>query len=505
MVANAPQATERTLTPIDRIEAIKAEIDALSTEVEAIIQGALDAGRELTETEQARVLEVVGENHDGQAEGCLQRGLYDELSNWTTVQNGITTRANARANTTPPAANTSLITELVGNRNSFPMGCNKPVLIKAADRRGHQELAKVGDAWGTTRSEREENAYAAGMWFLAHVYSQHPDACQTPIVAKATSWCREHGILNQQDTVTSGKGPELIPAPLESAIIEIREMYGVMRRFARMYPMSSKTLDIPKFVSGLSVGLVAELAAQVLTEKTWTQVNLVAKKAGGFAQWSTEVGEDAIISLAADLSRDFGIAFALREDFTGFTGDGVADFANMGITGIIDTLHANATHTLGAGSTAVTDIALSDYEIMLGMITNTMVDLRWFCSKSVYYASIHPLKTAAGGNTIATLSDGDPLTAGSDFRWLGVEGVWTNVLPASSAAAGTAGVVILGDLSQGVAFGDRRGVTVQVSNDIKIIEDAVVMTANSRFDIQTHTTGENADQRVIVQLSLAAV
>ena len=345
------------------------------------------------------------------------------------------------------------------------------------------------------------------MWFLGNIYAQHPDAALTPMVQKAVVWCRDHGILNQQDTVTAGKGPELIPAPLESAIIEIREMHGVFRRFSRIYPMSSKTLDIPKFLTGLDVGLVVELVAQTLTEKTWETIPLIAKKAGGFAQWSTEVGEDAIISLAADLSRDFGIAFAFREDFTGFTGDGVADFANMGITGIIDALNAGATYTLPAGGIDYDQFALTDFESMLGLIPNIAgIDLHWFCHKSVYYATMHPLKTAAGGNTIATLTDGDPLTAGGNFRFLGVEGTWTNVLPdAAGAAVGQEGGVILGDLNMGTAMGDRRGVTVQVSDQIKIIEDAVVMTANARFDQVTHSTGDATDAGVIVMSKLAAV
>jgi len=493
------------VTPEDRIELIKTQIQKLGDEVDQICQLALNDGRDLSDTENDRIVEIGGASHDGKIAGCLLFDLFAEMDNWTNIRNGLLAREKELASTTPKSADNLAVSEMRGRRQ-FAMGCNRAVIVPAESRRGYRELEKVGNAWGETRSEREENAYAAGMWFLAHVWPQHDEGSQLPIVAKAINWCRDHGILNQQDTVTPTRGPELIPAPLESAIIEIREFYGVMRRFARVYPMSAKTLDIPKFVDGLTVGLVVELAAQALTEKAWMQINLVAKKAGGYAQWSTEIGEDAIISLAADLSRDFGIAFAEREDFTGFMGDGTTDFANMGITGITEALQDGSIYTAPAGILAFKDLVLGDFESMLGMIPNVAVDPHWFMHKSVYYTAVHPLKTVAGGNTIATLTDGDSVSGGSDFRWLGIEGTFTNVLPqVSDEAANLKGGVILGDLGRGVAFGDRRGVTVRVDNSIRVIEDAVIMTGNSRFDIQTHETGDATTPGVIVQLQFPAV
>ena len=106
---------------------------------------------------------------------------------------------------------------------------------------------------------------------------------------------------------------------------------------------------------------------------------------------------------------------------------------------------------------------------------------------------------------MATLCGGEPLVAGSDFRFLGTESTFTNVLPdVANEAINQEGGMILGDLRLGCAMGDRRGITVQVSEHIKIIEDAVVMTANSRYDQVTHDIGDATDAGVIVMLKLAA-
>lgn len=485
---------EVALTPIARIESLKLELTAVEEEAQEIAQAALDDGRELTEEDVQRLDFLVGASRNGTDEGCRQAELMGKVEHWTSIQAGIDNRRKLRQQIDVPPGNDDVKAAFPALRRTFPMGCNRPVIVPQTAAMHRRDLESW---WGDTRPEREENAYAAGQWILAHVFAYHPEACESPAVPAAVQWCKDHGIFSQQQIGDPGKGGNLVPTPLERTIWEVRQMYGVMARYARQYPMDSATLAIPRFATGLAVGLVAELAAQALTEKAWTQPTLTAKKAGGYAQWSTEVAEDAVIALAADLSRDFGIAHAFREDFTGFVGDGVSDFANMGITGLTGGLHANAAVTLGAGKITAGDIELGDFESLMGLISDVTVTPRWYCTKATYYGAMHPIKTAAGGNTIGTLTDGDPMTSGGDFRFLGYEGNFTQVLP--DVAANAVGPVVFGDLSRCVAMGVRRGVTVRIDNSIKVIEDAVVMTCNERYDQLVVETGENADQRTCAQ------
>jgi HK97 family phage major capsid protein len=60
-------------------------------------------------------------------------------------------------------------------------------------------------------------------------------------------------------------------------------------------------------------------------------------------------------------------------------------------------------------------------------------------------------------------------------------------MPSATAASRT--LAVLGDLSKGVAFGDRRGVTVEVSDQVKFIEDALTFKATERYAFNAFDVG----------------
>jgi HK97 family phage major capsid protein len=60
-------------------------------------------------------------------------------------------------------------------------------------------------------------------------------------------------------------------------------------------------------------------------------------------------------------------------------------------------------------------------------------------------------------------------------------------MPSATGVSKT--MAVLGDLSKGVAFGDRRGVSVEVSDQVKFIEDALTFKATERYAFNAFDVG----------------
>ena len=101
-----------------------------------------------------------------------------------------------------------------------------------------------------------------------------------------------------------------VPEEMSSAIIDLREEYGVFRRESKVVPMSADTKTVPRRTSGLTAYFVDENSAVTESTKGWDQVMLVARKIAALAKYSSELDEDSIISMADDLA---GMHFLLRD------------------------------------------------------------------------------------------------------------------------------------------------------------------------------------------------
>jgi HK97 family phage major capsid protein len=66
--------------------------------------------------------------------------------------------------------------------------------------------------------------------------------------------------------------------------------------------------------------------------------------------------------------------------------------------------------------------------------------------------------------------------------------VFSQVMPRAMSTA-TTPVLIFGDLAQGTAFGDRRGITIEMSTDRGFIEDQYLYKATERFAFKAFDLG----------------
>jgi HK97 family phage major capsid protein len=210
--------------------------------------------------------------------------------------------------------------------------------------------------------DAEENAYATGQFIKAAIFGDE----------QAKQWCRDSGvpITRAHSEGVNSAGGVLVPNQMMDSIIDLREEFGVFRQNAQIVPMSSDTLDWPRRTGGLTAYFTAENAAVTESTAAWDNVNLVAKKLAVLTRMSTELSEDAVVSVADLLTSEIAYAMASKEDDCGFNGDGTSTYGGIrGITQIlIDGSHGAGKVAAAATHDLFTEIDASDLTNMMGKL-----------------------------------------------------------------------------------------------------------------------------------------
>jgi HK97 family phage major capsid protein len=329
------------------------------------------------------------------------------------------------------------------------------------------------------------NAYRSGQFLLAVLMRN----------AKSQQWCRDHGIeIRVQTEGVNTAGGYVVPDEMETAIIDLREKYGMFRANARVVPMGSDHTIIPRRSGGVTAYFLGETDSITESEKSWNQVELTAKKLGALTRMSTDLSEDAIINLADDLADEMAWAFAKKEDECGLDGDGTSTYGGMlGIR----TRFVDGTHTAGqdAGTspcTAWSHITLADeiVTIMSLLPTYAIPRAKWYIHPAGKAGCLDALALAAGGNTTREIA------AGAQPMFGGYPIVVSSAMP--SAPTNATVYVLFGDLSLSTTFGDRRGITIKVSDQRYLEYDQIGIQATERFCIVNHDIGDTSTAGPVV-------
>lgn len=297
-----------------------------------------------------------------------------------------------------------------------------------------------------------EDAYIAGMFFAA--------VGGVPAAQKFMA----------DQSLTDNKGGYATPNPVSSELVNLIEQYGVARSKARRIIMSADTWSGPKVTDHATIYYPAEAAAITASDVTLGQITMNAKKMAALIKMSTEITEDALISMADLAMNDIAYGFAIEEDENLFNGKASAINAD-GIKGDSSVADTNVA--------SVAALALSDLTAATVAIGNPVVGARneWYINPTLYHGAIRDLLNAAGGNTISDLEGGQRPSL------LGYPVNFVNVLPGASASASGDVLAVFGDLSLGCYFGDRRSVTFKMLNELFAVNDQVGVQATQRLDL----------------------
>lgn len=297
-------------------------------------------------------------------------------------------------------------------------------------------------------------------------------------------------------------GGYLVPDVLATAIIEQRLMYGVARQEAEVAQMGSDNLSLPRMTGEITAYFVDETDSITPSQQTFDQVVLAPKKLASLTYMSSDVLEDAAISIADALTRSIGQQFAKKEDQCMFMGTGTSAFGGMrgAAKKILDSAHSASVFQVGSNDDTLGELVLGDFESAASLLPDfARATAKWYCHPTVFFNAMMRLADAAGGNTIETLQNG---SIGN--RFLGLPVVFVNVMSGGSASADLTDLVValVGDLRQSAIFGDRRGITIDTDTSLRFAQDQTAIRGIERFDINVHGLGDTSDAGSLCALQM---
>lgn len=430
-----------------------------SEKIDAILAVAQEESRELTDEEQADVDAFHGTGDDDGEFGRLQTQLKQAQ-------------------------------KIEARQKEIAKARLAPRIDNVPDNNGHQKVVipAVAKRFGKLKAfEEPEEAYTAGQ-FLRAVFGRNEDAKE---------WCEKRGISLAMSETDSSKGGFLVPEGMEASIIRLVEGRGVFRQYARNYPMTSDTDNLPRRESGITVYWVGENTEITASDAELGNVELVARKMGALTKVSSELSEDSIVSIADFITTEIAYGFADKEDEAGFNGDGTSTYG--GVTGLNSALQAGSIQDAASGNTTFATLDLADFEGAVGklpMFAGIMP--MWFIHKTGWSLSMSRLATAAGGNTTETIAGG-----ARETLFLGYPVVFCQVLPSTDAVSTIQ--AYFGDLNMAATLGIRRGVTVSADGGGEYFKnDQVAIKGTQRVAINVHERGDASNAGAMIGLKTAA-
>jgi HK97 family phage major capsid protein len=313
--------------------------------------------------------------------------------------------------------------------------------------------------------------------------------------AKATKWLKDNGHIKANNEGTESAGGYTVPVITNSDLIYLREQFGVVRQNSKIYPMTTDSTLVPNMTGSSTVYHVSENAAITTSDFTFDQVLLQTIKLGAVNPVSKELSEDTIIDYASMAARDFALKLATAEDTDCIMGDGTATYG--GITGTLNTIFGlSATKTsiaslvvADAGSVAANKPTLANLRKMVAKAPMYPgANFKWYMHKQFWYDCVAPLLDALGGNSILDIAN----AYGAQPTLYGYPVVFAQVMPRGfdpTVTVTAKPLMMFADLALGTAFGDRRGITIEMSDQQRFLEDQYLYKATERFAFKCFDVG----------------
>lgn len=352
----------------------------------------------------------------------------------------------------------------------------------------HSQLSAFNDG-----PEAVESAYRCGRWLRAAVFKNADDI----------RWCKEHGVENRAlNEGSNSAGGVLVPEEFAARVIRLVENYGTFAASGvEKVTMSRDTMIIPKRVTGTTAYFVGEGTAVTESEPSYANVQLVAKKLAVGTRMSTEVVEDALISLADAVATEFATSLAYKIDLCGWTGDSTS--SSGGITGVVpkinDGTKAASVVTSGTGRTGFETLTVADFVNVIGkMPLYARSGAQWYISPSGFASSMARLRYAAGGNTVESVG------GGVNETFLGFPVNLVHVMDSTLGADTGKVKVLFANLGLSSIYARRRDFSVRMYDQVYATTDQLLLQGTMRFDIVHHSLGDNTTAGPVIALKTAA-
>lgn len=315
-----------------------------------------------------------------------------------------------------------------------------------------------------------------------------------------------NGIPAVYKDMTEGQGGDggfLVPEEYRADLLRLSLERSVVRPRARVIPMATPTMRIPSIkdtshastvFGGVSASWVGEAGdVSTVTQPTFSQVKLEARKLTGFTEASNELLADSAIGLEALINSLFSDAIAYFEDDAFINGTGAGQ--PLGI------LNADALVTVAAetGQGAATILYENIVNMYSRMLPQSLGMAFWFGHPDIFpQLAQMALNVGTGGSAvwISNAQSGPPATIFG--RPL--------ILTEKAQTLGTAGDLYFVDLSF-YLIGDRQALSVASSPHVRFTTDETVWRFIQRVDgrpwIQSALTPRNGSTTLSPFVNLA--
>lgn len=263
-------------------------------------------------------------------------------------------------------------------------------------------------------------------------------------------------------------GGFLVPAEFAAEINRIEEDYGLVRKFCYIRKMKGDTLNVPTLATSVTVTWPGEGNAGTASQPVLNNVVLSAKTMTGITVYSNELLEDADVSVVDELADLFAEAFAGEEDKQGLVGTGSP------FTGILSDSSVTVV-TMASGQDTFAEMTLDDLRDLITNVKSSVLPTAMYIMHRVVWGLVQKLKqnnqsVSTFQNPIITMGPGTmDGQAGNGFGLRPAGYLWgypvylNDQMP--SVTAVSTKYVIFGSLRKGLFFGDRRQMTVKMSEE----------------------------------------
>jgi len=292
----------------------------------------------------------------------------------------------------------------------------------------------------------------------------------------------ELGAKAVNSNLSAGAGGYLVPEYWLAEIARAVEDFGIARKLARIIPMVSDTLNLPKAGgTGVTLSWEGETDTIAETNPNFGSTALVAKKLAAISAMSSELIDDANVDVIDYIIELLAEGIAGEEDNQFLNGSG----SSPAITGVYES--ADVTDVpMSSGDTNFADVS-ADY---LTDVKNAVAHQHrkggsWIMSDSVF-GLVEKLKTTDGIPLYKTLNEGDKGIL------MGYPVALSSKSPETDDDAVSTSFLAFGNFKRGMVIGDRKQVSFDMSKEATVgsnnlfEQDMKAVRSIERLDIAVH-------------------
>lgn len=332
----------------------------------------------------------------------------------------------------------------------------------------------------TRHFQSPEQAFAFGQFIRASVGGN----------AQAHQWLRDHGygLTRAQTEADNTAGGFLVPDEFGEVLDALIAQYGICRQYTTESVMTRDTKNHPKRPVLIRFRPGSELGSMTADTARFGNIALTAKKAYLLLTTSSELSEDAAVSVADELAMLIAEGAAYTEDDCLFNGDGTDTY--FGIQGIFPRLNNISSNVGVITLTGVSTYAAVTRDQLLGIAGKLPSaaavngDPAWYVSNKGRVEMLLGVALEQGGSTGAEMLMGNVPT------FLGYPVRLSNAIADTESTGGYA--LAFGSMRKGVVFGNRRELSIVSSREAGFLTDSEYVRATTRFDIAVHEPGTSS-------------